>query len=66
MANMRTIRRQIRGVQNIAKITRALGYRPRVALAEGVGDLIDWARQQRATDRVATAVDELATRGLLD
>ena len=25
------------------------GYRPRVALAEGVGDLIAWARQQQAT-----------------
>jgi hypothetical protein len=37
-----------------------------VALAEGVGDLIDWARQQGATDSVAAAVDELATRGLLE
>jgi dTDP-L-rhamnose 4-epimerase len=53
-------------VGDITKITGALGYRPRVALAEGVGDLIDWARQQGATDSVAAAVDELATRGLLE
>ena len=52
-------------VGDITRISQVLGYRPRVALAEGVGDLIAWARQQQAADSVATAVGELATRGLL-
>jgi dTDP-L-rhamnose 4-epimerase len=50
-----------------ADITRArevLGYRPRVALEDGLVDLAAWLASQRADDRVEQASAELASRGL--
>jgi dTDP-L-rhamnose 4-epimerase len=50
-----------------ADITRArevLGYRPRVMLEDGLAALAEWLEDQAADDRVATASQELAARGL--
>ncbi|MHC1763020.1 MAG: NAD-dependent epimerase/dehydratase family protein [Verrucomicrobiia bacterium] len=50
-----------------ADISRAqciLGYRPRVALAEGLRGLTGWLESQVAVDNVAAARAELASRGL--
>ena len=41
-----------------------LGYKPRVALAEGLRELADWLEGQVAVDNVAQARAELASRGL--
>jgi dTDP-L-rhamnose 4-epimerase len=50
---------------DINAIQRALGYRPRVSISEGVPDLIEWASRQTAADRVGTAVAELEDRALI-
>jgi dTDP-L-rhamnose 4-epimerase len=50
-----------------ADVSRAgaeLGYAPRVALHEGVAELLAWLRTQSAEDRVAGAAAELERRGL--
>jgi hypothetical protein len=49
-------------VGDITRISQVLGYRPRVALAEGVGDLIAWARQQQATLDPAKGDDRCSVR----
>ncbi|MDQ3805393.1 MAG: NAD-dependent epimerase/dehydratase family protein [Acidobacteriota bacterium] len=52
----------------IADITRArrlLGYEPRVALEDGIPELLSWVREQEATDSVARATAELETRQLV-
>jgi dTDP-L-rhamnose 4-epimerase len=41
-----------------------LGYEPRVTLDEGLVELADWLGGQQADDRVGTARQELAARGL--
>jgi dTDP-L-rhamnose 4-epimerase len=41
-----------------------LGYKPMVMLEDGLGELAEWLRDQRAHDRVAEASRELAARGL--
>ena len=51
-----------------ADITRAqavLGYAPRVTLAEGVGEMVDWLAGQIADDRSAMASAELMKRRLM-
>jgi dTDP-L-rhamnose 4-epimerase len=52
-------------VADVSRIHRVLGFRARMALAEGVEDLVAWAREQRADDRVAQARDELERKGLI-
>ncbi|PYN09677.1 MAG: nucleoside-diphosphate-sugar epimerase [Candidatus Rokuibacteriota bacterium] len=52
-------------VADVSRIQRRLDFRPRMALPKGVEDLVAWAREQRADDRVAQARDELERRGLL-
>jgi dTDP-L-rhamnose 4-epimerase len=52
----------------IADITRAhdlLGYRPRVALEEGLPQLLEWVREQHASNQVEQASEELRLRGLV-
>ena len=52
----------------VGDITRArelLGYEPRVRLEEGVLELLDWVREQKATDQVAQATAELESRQLV-
>ena len=53
-------------VADIAKIRNALGFAPQVTLDSGLRDLISWAGEQQAEDRVAGAVGELESRGLLE
>lgn len=51
---------------DISRAKALLGYRPRVALDEGLRELAEWLPQakEQATDRVALARQELASRGL--
>jgi dTDP-L-rhamnose 4-epimerase len=51
-------------VADISRIQSDLGYAPRVALADGLRELLGWLRTQRADDSVAAAARELAARGL--
>ncbi len=53
-------------VADIARIEKALGFAPQVTLDAGLQDLISWAGDQQAEDRVAGAVGELESRGLLE
>ncbi len=43
---------------------RDLGFESAVSLADGLGDLVEWIRTQKAEDRVASAAAELERRGL--
>jgi dTDP-L-rhamnose 4-epimerase len=47
------------------RLESALGFRPRVELAEGVRELVEWMRDQRPKDRVDGALSELTRRGLV-
>ena len=52
----------------VADITRArelLGYEPRVALEEGMPELLEWVSRQQASDRVAGATAELESHRLV-
>jgi dTDP-L-rhamnose 4-epimerase len=51
-------------VADISRIQAELGYQPRVALADGMRELLGWLRTQRAEDSVDAAARELAARGL--
>jgi len=52
-------------VADVSRIRRLLDFGARVALDTGVEDLVAWAREQRADDRVTQARDELERRGLI-
>lgn len=43
----------------------SLGFEPREDFAEGLAELAEWVAQQSCEDRVVTAWDELAVRGLV-
>ena len=52
----------------VPDLTRAhtlLGYRPRVKLADGIPELLEWVRAETATDSVPAATAELAARSLV-
>ena len=51
-------------VADISRIQRELGYRPRVAFADGLRELLAWLRTQSPDDAVEAAGRELAARGL--
>jgi dTDP-L-rhamnose 4-epimerase len=51
-------------VADISRIERELGYRPRVAFADGLRELLAWLRTQSPEDSVEAAGRELAARGL--
>jgi dTDP-L-rhamnose 4-epimerase len=51
-------------VADISRIERELGYRPKVAFADGLRELLAWLRTQSADDAVEAASRELAARGL--
>ncbi len=46
------------------RISKELGYAPRMTLEDGMRDLLAWIRHQRADDRVEEAARELEARGL--
>jgi dTDP-L-rhamnose 4-epimerase len=49
---------------DIGLARRVLGYEPRVSLQEGLEEVCEWIRTQKAHDRAETATRELAERGL--
>jgi dTDP-L-rhamnose 4-epimerase len=52
----------------VADISRArdlLGYEPKVTLEEGIPQLLNWVREQTATDTVVQATAELESRQLV-
>jgi dTDP-L-rhamnose 4-epimerase len=49
---------------DITRIRERLGWTPRVAFEEGIDELVQWVRSQRATDAVEQARAELEQRGL--
>lgn len=49
---------------DISKAQRLLGYQPTVLFEDGIGDLVEWVRQQTSEDRVEAATAELEARGL--
>jgi dTDP-L-rhamnose 4-epimerase len=51
-------------VADVSRIERELGYRPKVAFADGLRELLGWLRGQSAEDAVEAAATELARRGL--
>ena len=52
-------------VSDISKAERLLGYTPRYAVEDSLGELAEWVAAQRATDNVGAARKELEARGLV-
>lgn len=52
-------------VADISKAKRLLGYTPKVALQDGLRELLAWVRQQSAQDLVPQMQEELAARNLV-
>lgn len=52
-------------VADISRARTLLGYEPQVELKDGIQELINWVKEQNATDLVAKASSELANRGLI-
>lgn len=52
-------------VADISKIRKHLGYEPKVALEQGLEELLGWVSKQEADDRVQAATNELAERNLV-
>ena len=50
---------------DISKISRELGYIPRVNFRQGVAELVEWIRSQQAHDYTEQALLQLTTRGLV-
>lgn len=51
-------------IADIGKIRARLGYEPKVALEDGIDDLIGWVSEQKAEDHFEQAAAELKARGL--
>jgi dTDP-L-rhamnose 4-epimerase len=52
-------------VADITKARTLLGYEPKVTLEQGIPELLNWVREQAATDQVESATAELANRQLV-
>lgn len=52
-------------IADITKARNLLGYEPKVKLEEGLKSLLDWVRNQKPDDRVASATAELAAHQLV-
>ncbi len=50
---------------DISRISRALGYSPRVTFREGVAELVQWLEYQQAHDYTEKALQQLTARGLV-
>lgn len=50
---------------DISKARRLLGFAPKVALQEGLADLLGWVKEQTAEDRFAQVEKELAAKSLV-
>jgi dTDP-L-rhamnose 4-epimerase len=51
-------------IADMSRAKRELGFEPRVALEQGIDEVIAFVREQRPADRVAEAQAELVRRGL--
>ena len=52
-------------VADISRAQSLLGYQPTVTLEQGIPELLEWVREQSATDRVAMAKSEMERRQLV-
>lgn len=52
-------------VADISKARKLLGYEPKVKLEDGMVEVLEWVRQQQASDLVSKATSELAARNLV-
>jgi dTDP-L-rhamnose 4-epimerase len=50
---------------DVTKARQVLGFEPRVSLEDGLGDLLDWVKEQTAEDRFDHAEKELAAKALV-
>jgi dTDP-L-rhamnose 4-epimerase len=50
---------------DISKLSRAIGYKPRVKFGEGVAELVQWLEYQQAHDYTEKALQQLTARGLV-
>ncbi|MDI1264789.1 MAG: GDP-mannose 4,6-dehydratase, partial [bacterium] len=50
---------------DISRISRELGYQPKVTLEQGADELFQWVRTQHSTDKVHAAVADLEARVLM-
>ena len=50
---------------NISSIQKEIGWEPKVSFEEGLRELIEWSRDQRAIDKFDLANNDLKNRGLL-
>ncbi len=47
------------------KARRLLGYEPRISLAAGMEELVQWVREQEVVDSLDSAARELTSHGLV-
>ena len=52
-------------VADISRARTMLGYKPRVALEDGIAELLEWVRVQTAVDQVERATEELEVHQLV-
>jgi len=52
-------------VADISKADELLGYKPKIGLKEGLGELLAWVRDQEPEDKVQAATAELTARSLV-
>jgi dTDP-L-rhamnose 4-epimerase len=50
---------------DISRARRLLGFEPTVRLEDGIPQLLEWVKRQRATDGVVKATEELQMHGLV-
>lgn len=50
---------------DISKAKRLLGWEPKITLAEGFKELIEWSEGEKAEDHFAKATEELKKKGIL-
>lgn len=50
---------------DISKIKRLLGYNPKIRFEDGVGEFMEWVKNQTAEDKVGEAAKELHDKGLI-
>lgn len=52
-------------VADISKIRDALGYEPKMALENGIRELVEWSAKQEAVDKFEMASQELKAKGMV-
>ncbi len=49
---------------NVSKIQKKLGFKPRLKFEEGISDLVEWVKRQKAVDQFWKSQRELKKKGL--